>query len=386
MPYSAAPLHDTNWLADVRAFLSSALTPDLREAGRTTTAVHSDIAACRIWHSRLYDKGWIAPAWPSEYGGSNWTPAQRLIFERECAVNDAPVLFATGLRSLGPLLIAKGTPQQKRHYLPAILDGSDLWCQGFSEPGAGSDLAALQTRAVADGDQYIVNGSKIWTTGAHFANHMFCLVRTASNSKPQFGITFLLINMASAGISVRPILSLAGDHEFNEVHFRDVRVPMENRVGDENDGWSVAKQLMGFARANNTTSGLLRRALRRAQGVCNSHGFNDLNALTLRLRELECELTAFEALELSLLARVDAARSSMLKTIATELHQKLTTFTLEAAGPAALALSTPETTLSPWLEDGGLAGAKYLATRAASIYSGTNETHRNVLAHHLLGL
>jgi acyl-CoA dehydrogenase len=215
---------------------------------------------------------------------------------------------------------------------------------------------------------------------------MFCLVRTASNAKPQFGITFLLVDMASAGISVRPILSLAGDHEFNEVHFRNVRVPMENRVGDENDGWSVAKQLMGFARANNTTSGLLRRALRRAEGVCDSHGGDSLYTLTLHLRELECELIAFETLEHSLLARADAARSSMLKTIATELHQKMTTVALEAAGPAALALSTPSTALSPWLEDGGLAGAKYLATRAASIYSGTNETHRNVMAHQLLGL
>jgi acyl-CoA dehydrogenase len=377
------------FLDEVRSFLSKALTPDLREAGRNTIGVHSDIEACRIWHRRLFEKGWIAPAWPIEYGGTNWTPAQRLTFERECAANDAPVLFAGGLRSLGPLLIAMGAPEQKRRYLSAILDGSDLWCQGFSEPGAGSDLAALQSRAVAKGDHYVVNGSKVWTTGAHIANRMFCLVRTSSGAKPQLGITFLLVDMASPGVTVRPIRTLDGGHEFNEVFLKDVRVPLANRVGEENEGWAVAKRLMAFARANNTTSGLLRRAFRRADEIIAAHGGADAGALRLQLCELECRVKSFEALELRTLTAgqtdgVSSEQASMIKTLATELHQDIATLTLEAAGPVAVA--NPDGDAGPfrWLGAGRFAGAKYLATRAASIYSGTNETHRNLLARRLL--
>lgn len=367
---------------DVRRFLTESLTADLRKAGRKTIGVHSDINACRVWHQRLYDRGWIAPAWPKAYGGAGWTKWQQLFFESECAANDAPVLFAGGLRNVGPLLIAIGTPQQKARYLPAILDGRDLWCQGFSEPGAGSDLAALRTRAVEDGDSYIVEGSKIWTTGAHFSNRMFCLVRTSSSTRPQAGITFLMIEMPSEGLTVRPIRSLAGDHEFNEVIFDGVRVPMANRVGEENDGWSVAKQLMGYARASNTTSGLLRRALRRAAEVS-----TDAEGRR-RLRKLECSLLTFEALEASARGTTPdgdpgGARASMLKALATELHQEIATFALDAAGPSAMA-STGGELPSEWLETGGLSAAKYFATRAASIYSGTNETHRNLIAKHLL--
>ena len=377
---------DDVFLEDLRRFLSTALTPDLSAAGRNTIGVHSDLAACRVWHRRLYERGWIAPAWPAAHGGTNWTPAQRLLFERECAANDAPVLFAGGLRSLGPLLIAIGSPKQRDRYLPAILDGSDLWCQGFSEPGAGADLAMLQTRAIAQGDHYLVSGSKIWTTGAHIANRMFCLVRTAHGPKPQHGITFLLVDMASAGISVRPIQTIAGDHEFNEVFLDCVRVPFADRVGDENEGWEVAKRLMQFARANNTTSGLLRRALRRAAEIVQSHGCAESQTLRLRQCELECELRAFEGLELRLLRQgqtegVTGVQASMIKTLATELHQKITTFSLEVAGQAALPAFGAQ---SQWLEDGRFASAKYFATRAASIYSGTNETHRNLIARQFL--
>ena len=316
------------------------------------------------------------------YGGAGWPGWQQLLFESECAGNDAPILFAGGLRNVGPLLIAMGTPQQKARYLPAILDGRDLWCQGFSEPGAGSDLAALQTRAVAASDHYIVDGSKIWTTGAHIANRMFCLVRTGAAASRQAGITFLMIDMESAGLSVRPILSLAGDHEFNEVFFDGVRVPKANRVGDENDGWAVAKHLMRYARASNTTSGQLRRAFRHAAGFpTGAEGRH-------RLSELECELLAFEAVEFSARSSapgsdLDDQRASMLKTLATELHQKITAFALDTAGPAAASIRGTALP-SRWLEMGGFASGKYLATRAASIYSGTNETHRNLIAKRLL--
>jgi len=375
------------FLEEVRAFLSMALTDDLRQAGRDTVGVHSDIGACRVWHQRLYDKGWIAPAWPREHGGTGWAATKRLMFERECAASDAPVLFAAGLRSLGPLLIAAGTPSQRERYLPAILNGTDLWCQGFSEAGAGSDLAALRTRAIRQGDHYVVSGSKLWTTGAHIANRMFCLVRTASAAKPQSGITFLLIDMHAPGISVRPIRSIAGDHEFNEVILDEVRVSDADRVGAENDGWSVAKLLMRLARGNNTTSGHLWRAFRQAAMLVEVHA-NGNGCLKSRLAELKCQLRAFEAMEVS--APSEETQSgktdlwpSLLKISATELHQEIATVALDAAGPAAMTAIAECS--DPWLHVGRFATAKYLATRAASIYSGTNETHRNLIARQIMG-
>lgn len=372
----AAGRETRRFLSEVREFLDAELTADLREAGRRTTGVHSDIAACRAWHRRLYKKGWIAPAWPAAYGGTGWSAWQRFLFEQECARADAPILFATGLRSLGPLLIAAGTPEQQRRYLPAILSGEDLWCQGFSEAGAGSDLAALETRAADDGEDYIVTGRKLWTTGAHLANRMFALVRTQRSAKPQEGITFLLIDMNSPGIGVAPILTMDGAHEFNEVVFDGVRVPKTNRVGAENEGWAMAKQLMRFARSNNTNASLLRRgwralerAMEEANAVCDP-------GIAGRRASLEIELETFEALELRLLSagRLDGgdeAASSLMKTAATELHQRITEFILDAAGPGAMSA-------------GAYASRKYLSTRAASIYSGTNEIHRGVMARHLL--
>lgn len=372
----AAGRETRRFLSEVREFLDAELTADLREAGRRTTGVHSDIAACRAWHSRLYKKGWIAPAWPAAYGGTGWSIWQRFLFEQECARADAPILFATGLRSLGPLLIAAGTPEQQRRYLPAILSGEDLWCQGFSEAGAGSDLAALETRAADDGENYIVTGRKLWTTGAHLANRMFALVRTQRSAKPQEGITFLLIGMNSPGIDVAPILTMDGAHEFNEVTFDAVRVPKVNRVGTENEGWAMAKQLMRFARSNNTNASLLRRAWRALERAIEDANSACDPGIAGRRASLEIELETFEALELRLLSagRLDGgdeAASSLMKTAATELHQRITEFILDAAGPGAMSA-------------GAYASRKYLSTRAASIYSGTNEIHRGVMARHLL--
>lgn len=373
------------FVGEVRCFLATALTEDLRQAGRDTVGVHSDIGACREWHRRLYSKGWIAPAWPAPFGGTGWSPAQRLAFERECAENDAPILFAGGVRNVGPLLIAMGTEEQRSKYLHSILDGSDLWCQGFSEVGAGSDLAALQTRAERAGDQYIVNGSKIWTTGAHLANRMFALVRTAAGARPQAGITFLLVDMSLPGVAVKPIRSIAGDDEFCEVHFDDVCVPVADRVGQENEGWAAARLLMRFARASNTTTGLLRRASRRAAATIKAYAPYDSD-LALKLSELKCQLEAFEAVELSTLNAtaqdaVTDAQASMMKTLASELHQKITEVAFDAAGPlAAPVLIGPDPV---HLSEGAFATRKLLATRAASIYSGTNETHRNLIARSL---
>jgi acyl-CoA dehydrogenase len=371
---------DDAFLAEVRAFFDRALTPDLRAAGRNTLGVHSEIDACRIWHKRLYARGWIAPAWPVESGGAGWSVRARFLFERECAANDAPVLFAGGLRSLGPLLIEMGTPGQRARYIPAILSGDDLWCQGFSEPDAGSDLAAVQTRAVSDGDDYVVDGAKIWTTGAHLSNRMFAIVRTARLARRQEGLTFLLIDMDTPGVRVTPILDLTGSHEFNHVFLESVRVPATNRVGVENDGWAVAKRLMQLARANNTPSALVRRTLRRAAVVAAEAGLLDESAIATQFSALGIELEAFAQLELASLpsGRPDAGvehTSSMLKLIGTELHQRVTALALEISAPHGAAAYNAQTH-----DAAAHAMAKYFAVRAATIYSGSSETQRNILA------
>ena len=382
---------EAGFVGKVRAFLAHALTEDLRAAGRDTIGVHADIAACRIWHQRLFTQGWIAPAWPTAWGGTGWTPRQRFLFDRECALNDAPLLFAGGLRSVGPLLIEMGTPRQRARYLPAILSGEDLWCQGFSEPGAGSDLAAISTRAERRGDHYVVNGAKIWTTGAHHANRMFAIVRTRDGERRQQGLTFLLIDMDSPGLTVAPILGLAGDHEFNQVFFDDVRVPVANRIGEEDEGWSVAKRLMQLARANNTPAALVRRVFRRAATAVASVDPDQSGDLRRRLAEMEIELLAFEQLELAALPSGrpgggDQTTPSMLKLIGSELHQKIAELIAEAVGPYAAAAWGARGLADDAVDSGAHAMAKHLAVRAATIYSGTSETQRNVIARQLLGV
>lgn len=395
LPRPTGPAHDGTlsgndaFIEDVREFLRVGLTPDLRQAGQQTTGVHSPIDACRIWHRRLYDRGWIAPSWPREYGGTGWSVARRFLFEQECARHDAPILFATGMRSIGPTIIALGSEEQKRRYLQPILTGEDLWCQGFSEAGAGSDLAALTTRATPDNEFYVVTGRKLWTTGADIANRMFALVRTQVGNKPQEGITFLLIDMATPGIVVKPIISLDGQHEFNEVEFNAACIPRANRLGAENDGWSVAKHLMRFARTNNTNSSVLRRAWRALERSLAAQSCDMEAGLRARLTQTEIDLVTFESLEMRLLAAGrlsgdDEAGSSLMKVTATELHQQIATLLLELAGPYGAASPALELCGGNVTNQGTFAVRKYLATRAASIYSGTNEIHRNVLGKHLV--
>lgn len=375
---------DETFLAEVRRFLAEALTPDLREAGRRTLGVHSDIDACRIWHQRLHRRGWIAPGWPVAEGGTGWTPRERFLFDRECALNDAPVLFAGGIRSLGPLIIEMGTPMQKARYLPAILSGEDLWAQGFSEPGAGSDLARVATKAERVGERYIVNGSKIWTTGAHLSNRMFALVRTSTEDRPQKGLTFLLIDMATPGLTVSPIITIDGEHELNAVFFDQVSVPVANRIGEEGQGWAVAKRLMLLARSNNTPAALVRRVYQRARAA--ALATDELEpGLVSRLVSAEIELTAFEQAELNLLpgGRLrdgDNTSSSVLKLIGSELHQRVAELAMEISGTARGIALDPFRDDAGLLADGARATAKHFATRAASIYSGSSETQRNVIA------
>jgi acyl-CoA dehydrogenase len=385
---------DEAFLALVSAFFEEALTPDLRRAGRQTLGVHSEIEACRIWHARLFARGWIAPAWPAPWGGTGWSARQRFLFDRECALNDAPVLFAGGLRSLGPLLIEQGSDAQRARYLEPILSGRDLWCQGFSEPGAGSDLAAVSCRAVRRGEAYHVSGTKIWTTGAHLANRMFGIFRTADGERRQHGLTFLLIDMDSPGLTVSPILDLAGQHDFNQVFFDDVVVPVDNRVGAEHDGWAMAKRLMQLARANNTPAALVRRALRHAAERLSGAGLDADPDLRRRLARLAIDVDVFEQLELAALPSAspkphDQIAPSMLKLVGSELHQRVAELVMEIAGDAAAAslgamgvagkLGGGEV-----LDVGARAMARRLSLRAATIYSGASEMQRDIIARRLL--
>lgn len=386
-----SPEEEKAFQDDVQAFLAQELTADLRKAGYETTGTYSAIEACRLWHHRLYIKGWIAPAWPQAEGGTGWSPWQRMVFEQACAKANAPILFAGGLRSIGPLLIERGTPEQKEWYLPAILSGDDLWCQGFSESGAGSDLAALQIAAKSDGDHFILNGSKLWTTGAHLANRMFCLVRTAKGERPQQGISFLLLDMDTPGMTVEPIAMLTGEYEFNQVRFEDVRVPKKNLVGLENEGWTVAKALMRHARASNTTSSHLHRAFAALNRLRAEMQMEPEPGLMTTFHGLEIELEAFDGLELRTRHAANGPQSdaeekaaaSLLKLAATELHQKITQIGMSLAGPYAMVEHIEGSNQAHMAKEGALATAKYLGLRAATIYSGTSEIHRNLLMAHL---
>lgn len=360
---------------EVRTFLDESLTPDLRAAGRRATSVftHPDISLA--WQAILHAKGWVAPDWPVEFGGPGWNAIQRYIFAEECAQAHTPNLAPQGLKMVAPVIMHYGSDEQKAALLPRILSGADYWCQGYSEPGAGSDLASLKMRAVRDGDDYVLNGSKIWTTHAQFANKMFCLVRTSSEGRPQTGITFLLLDMDVPGITVSPILTLAGEHEFNQVFFDDARVPVSGRLGAENDGWTVAKHLLTFERGGRYSPGLgawlaLVREAAEATGWLAHEGNRE------RLAREAIAVDALRAIELAGLAGggpADAARPSMLKVLGTETSQRIDHLALEVAAewegspdnaPDAVAVAMP----------------RYLNNRAASIYAGSNEIQRDLIA------
>ena len=351
--------------AGVDEFLDRELTPGLRAAGRVTTGLKSDAEACRLWREKLNTRGWYAASWPVEHGGAGWSTEQRLYFENACAERDAPILMNSGVRTIGPLIMAAGTEAQKARYLPAILNGEHEWCQGFSEPRAGSDLSALGLRAERDGDDFILTGSKIWTSFAQCATHMFLLARCEDGSHGGDGLVFLLLEMDRPGIEVRPIRFIDGECETNEVFFNGVRTPVADRIGEIGEGWKTAKQLMAIARGNNTTTGVLRRALRAARRDAEKAGAID-SSLRMRLDEMAMKVDSFEALEMRFNSGLseldDRSGASALKLTATELHQAITELALEAAPHAAFAQT------------------KYLATRAATIYSGTSEVHRNILA------
>jgi len=388
---------------EVRSFIAQNLTDDLREAGRKTGGVFTDFDAGMRWHRALARRGWSATTWPREHGGTGWSAMQRYLYAREMTAADAPRLFNMSVRMVGPVVMKYGTAEQKAKYLPGIVSGDIVFCQGYSEPGSGSDLAPLKTRAVSDGDDYVINGTKIWTTNAHQANRMFCLVRTSTEGKPQDGISFVLIDsMDTPGLTVKPILTLAGDHEVNQVFFDNVRVPKANRIGPENGGWTVAKYLLEFERGGDAYTPNLYARLDDVRRIARDEAADGSGRLVnepdfaRRLAEVEIDIQALEMIELRVLSDLNRGRnpgaaSSSMKIRGSETLQKIDHLGVEALAwyaspfePEARQLGHNEPTVVP--EAGITAMPLYLNNRASSIYAGSNEIQRNIVAKAVLGL
>lgn len=392
---------DFRFRDEVRAFLDENLTPDLKDAVARMTSVYAPPHISRIWLERLNARGWAAPNWPVEYGGCGWSITQRFIFARELAAAGAPPLSPMGIGMCAPAIIGFGSPEQKAFYLPRMLTGEDFWCQGYSEPNSGSDLASLQMRAVEDGDELVCTGAKIWTTHAQYANRIFCLVRTASEGRPQLGISFALIDMNQPGVKVQPIVMLSGEHIQNVVFFDEVRVPKLDVLGGIGQGWAVAKYLLEFERGAGVATPGLRARLDRIEAVAHAEGAADA-AFLAKLAAARIQIDAFEGVELRHLARLVEGHSpgpnaSMMKIVATELSQRLTELALEAAAhyPAAWQAHATcpggPTPFYPEPAEQGHVGPlyattivpKYLNDRAGSIYGGSNEIQRNIMAKNL---
>jgi len=384
---------------EVRAFVRADLPQDISRK----VLEHKELGKEDYvrWQKILHQRGWMAPGWPVEYGGLAWTPVQRHIFDEECAEAGAPRVLPFGVNMVGPVIIAFGSPWQKQHYLPRILSSEDWWCQGYSEPGAGSDLASLKTRAERQADHYIVNGQKTWTTLAQHADMIFCLVRTASGGKRQEGISFLLIDMRTPGVTVRPIITLDGGHEVNEVWFDNVKVPVENLVGEENRGWTYAKFLLSHERSGIAGVGASKRELKAlkyiaSQEVQGGRPLIEDTRFRDKIARVEIDLMALEITNLRMLAAEEegkppGAQVSMLKIKGTEIQQALTELMMEAVGPYALPY-LPAQWSDHWLGErvgpdyAAPLAARYFNFRKTSIYGGSNEIQRNIIAQHILGL
>jgi alkylation response protein AidB-like acyl-CoA dehydrogenase len=383
----------------VRAFLDANLPQDLQQKVLNHQRLTKEDFV--RWHKIVAGQGWIGADWPVEYGGSGWTPVQGHIWEEECAAAGTPMIVPFGVNMVAPVIIAYGSDAQKRHYLPRILHGDDWWCQGYSEPGAGSDLASLKTRAERQGDHYVVNGQKTWTTYAQHADMIFCLVRTDPNVRKQEGISFLLIDMHSPGITVRPIVMLDEEHEVNEVFFDNVKVPLENLIGDENKGWTYAKYLLGHERTTLAGVGRAKRELRflkrlAARQMKNDRALLDDPLYAAKVAALEIEIMALDVTVLRVLSQAQTQRSpgpeaSMLKVKGTEIQQALTELMMEAVGPHAMPFDPAylegrhEHSVGGDDETAPLA-AYYFNSRKTSIYGGSNEIQKNIIARMILGL
>ena len=378
---------------EVCGWLRANLPADLREKVVDYRPLSKD--DLQRWHRLLAAKGWIAPSWPVEWGGTAWNAVQRYIFEEECGYAGAPPLVPFGLMMCAPVLFQFGTEAQKKRFLPGIYSGDEFWCQGYSEPGAGSDLASLRTTAKREGDHYLVNGQKTWTTLAHMADWIFCLARSDAAERKQEGISFLLIDMKSPGITVRPLLLMDGRHEVNEVFFDDVQVPVGNLVHEEGKGWTVAKFLLGHERMNTARIGASRRELETLKALAASETKGgrpliDDPRFRDRLSRVEIELMALEITNLRFLDRLRGGRApgaevSMLKITGTEIQQALTERAMQAVGPEAQRKGQIDEadafdTLAASLSE------RYCNYRKTSIYAGSNEIQRNIIAKRLLDL
>lgn len=399
---------DLQFRDEVRDWISGAYTPELRARNAMSKNGYLDKEGMVEWQKKLYEKGWIAPNWPQQYGGAGFTATEKFIFQMETAIAGTPATSPMGLSMVAPVIMEFGTEEQKAKHLPSILSSDVWWCQGYSEPGSGSDLASLKMSAVRDGDDYVLNGSKIWTTHAQWADWMFCLVRTSYEGKPQQGITFLIFPMTTAGITVRPIPTIdqpaEGQQEINEVFFEDVRVPIaESLIGKENEGWTYAKYLLEFERGSSFAP-RLTRALNKAKNIARMQESNGATLMddadfAQKISEMEIKVESLNATELKFFSSMVAGQragpeSSMLKCLGSELQQEISEIALEAIGgkPGPLVedswahLRERANEFLPIESDLVPVTANYFSYRKTSIYAGSNEIQRNILAKLVLGL
>jgi acyl-CoA dehydrogenase len=377
---------------EVRSFLDENFPAHIKEATARTPTVFVDAGPAMEWQKILVEKGWAVPSWPAEWGGTGWTPMQKYIFSMECARAGTPAYNPLSLALLAPVLFGFGSEEQKQEYLPKMLSGEHYWCQGFSEPGSGSDLASLKLKAVLDGDHYVVNGSKLWQTHAQFANWIFCLVRTDTSGRPQQGISFLLIDMSTPGVSVEPIITMGMDHEVNQVFFDDVKVPVANRVGEEGDGWSCAKYLLEFERGGGSSAHIRRAELDHLKEIIadiqsRNPEFNDDLHYSKTIARIEIDLKALEMTELRILSalaegKMPGAESSILKLITVNIEQRTHELAVDAIGYHGLPFKQDD--IGP--EYASTVVPTYLNSRAASIFGGSAEIQRNIIAKAVLGL
>ena len=383
----------------VRDFLARSLPAPIRH--KVLNGLHLSKADMVDWQKILFTRGWGAAGWPTQYGGPGFSPIEEYIFEEECALAGAPRQLPFGLKMVAPVIMAFGSAGQCARFLPRIASGEDWWCQGYSEPGSGSDLASLRCKAERDGDHYVVNGQKTWTTLGQHADWIFCLVRTDPAAKPQAGISFLLIDMRTPGITVKPIILMDGAHEVNEVFFDNARVPVENRVGEENKGWTYAKFLLGHERVNIAGVGVSKRELAEVKALAKTETrrgrlLADDPLFAARVAEAEIALMMLEVTNLRVIAGSEPGKApgpaaSVLKLRGTEIHQAIATLAMEALGPAALPYDdrarfagAPRNEADPTSRS-AVAG-HYMNLRKVSIYGGSNQIQKNIITQAVLGL
>jgi alkylation response protein AidB-like acyl-CoA dehydrogenase len=384
---------------EVRRFLDQQLSAEIRCAVRRQTSTYPEMHIFELWRQRLYEQGWLAPHWPRDHGGTGWTAMQRFIFEYESAVAGAPEQVPMGYRYVGPVIAHFGSDWQKSYFLPKLLTGEHYWAQGFSEPQAGSDLAGLKTTAVRDGDHYVLNGSKMWTTNAHLANWIFCLARTERTSKPQQGISFFLIDLRTPGVKVEPIQLLAFDHEVNTVFLTEVRVPVTHLVGEAGRGWEYVKFLLDLERGGSIFCGRMRHEFARVRELAATVApqLRDDRVFMHLLASLEQRLLALEMLELQGARTMGAGgaaavRGSLTKLLGSELQKDITELAVTVAAHGSVEfvpvrpLCAPGAPPLAGIDLEAVALPRYLNMRAASIYGGSSEIQREIIAKHVFGM